>query len=64
MSQTNKKQALGKGIRALLNTIDEELKTADGVHAVSGQSTNNSTNNNNYLTQIVLFFFKKKLVPQ
>jgi ParB family transcriptional regulator, chromosome partitioning protein len=26
MSQTNKKQALGKGIRALLNTIDEELK--------------------------------------
>jgi ParB family chromosome partitioning protein len=27
MSQTNKKQALGKGIRALLNTIDEEIKT-------------------------------------
>lgn len=27
MSQTNKKQALGKGIRALLNNIDEELKT-------------------------------------
>lgn len=26
MSQTNKKQALGKGIRALLNTIDEEMK--------------------------------------
>lgn len=27
MSQINKKQALGKGIRALLNTIDEEMKT-------------------------------------
>lgn len=40
MSQTNKKQALGKGIRALLNTIDEELKdTASGSvpPAVSGQ---------------------------
>lgn len=42
MSQTNKKQALGKGIRALLNTIDEELKTtgeAAGVPAVTGQSS-------------------------
>lgn len=40
MSQTNKKQALGKGIRALLNTIDEELKTNEegGVPAVKGQS--------------------------
>ena len=41
MSQTNnnKKQALGKGIRALLNTIDEELKVpAEGVPAVSGQN--------------------------
>lgn len=39
MSQTNKKQALGKGIRALLNTIDEEIKTtAEGVPAVSGQN--------------------------
>ncbi len=41
MSQTNKKQALGKGIRALLNNIDEELKTNDseqrGVPAVTGQ---------------------------
>lgn len=38
MAQNNKKQALGKGIRALLNTIDEELKTtAEGVPAVSGQ---------------------------
>jgi ParB-like partition proteins len=27
MSQNNKKQALGKGIRALLNNIDEEIKT-------------------------------------
>jgi ParB family chromosome partitioning protein len=35
----NKKQALGKGIRALLNSIDEELSTtAEGVPAVSGQS--------------------------
>ncbi len=41
MSQTNnKKQALGKGIRALLDTIDEELKTTSGpsVPAVSGQT--------------------------
>jgi ParB family transcriptional regulator, chromosome partitioning protein len=44
MSQTNKKQALGKGIRALLNTIDEELKTtAEGVPAVSGQSSGNNS---------------------
>jgi ParB family chromosome partitioning protein len=35
----NKKQALGKGIRALLNSIDEELSTtAEGVPAVSGQN--------------------------
>jgi ParB family chromosome partitioning protein len=40
MSQTNKKQALGKGIRALLNTIDEELKSSGDpkVPAVSGQA--------------------------
>jgi ParB family chromosome partitioning protein len=41
MSQTNKKQALGKGIRALLNTIDEEMKTPGegGVPpTVSGQN--------------------------
>jgi len=39
MSQTNKKQALGKGIRALLDTIDEEIKTPkEGVPAVSGQN--------------------------
>lgn len=40
MSQTNKKQALGKGIRALLNTIDEEVNTTGqkAVPSVSGQS--------------------------
>lgn len=43
--QNNKgKQALGKGIRALLSTIDEELKTtAEGVPAVSGQNHGSST---------------------
>ncbi len=47
MAQINKKQGLGKGIRALLDTIDEEIKTPkDGVPAVSGQN-NNSNNNNN-----------------
>lgn len=36
---SNKKQALGKGIRALLNSIDDELNTtAEGVPAVSGQN--------------------------
>ncbi|MBS1771583.1 MAG: ParB/RepB/Spo0J family partition protein [Bacteroidetes bacterium] len=43
MSQINKKQALGKGIRALLNTIDEEMKspadTSSAPPAVSGQTT-------------------------
>lgn len=47
MSQTNKKQALGKGIRALLNTIDEELKDNAGPGAVppsvSGQGAGNNT---------------------
>ncbi|MCB9063555.1 MAG: ParB/RepB/Spo0J family partition protein [Chitinophagales bacterium] len=41
MSTNKKKQALGKGIRALLNTIDDEMKTTDasGVPpAVSGQN--------------------------
>lgn len=42
MSQTNKKSALGKGIRALLDTIDDEIKAPkDGVPAVSGQNANN-----------------------
>jgi len=42
MSQINKKQALGKGIRALLDTIDEELKgtASPAVPAVSGQTAN------------------------
>ena len=36
--QNNKKQALGKGIRALLNNIDEELQsTAQSMPVVSGQ---------------------------
>lgn len=36
---SNKKQALGKGIRALLSSIDEELSTTvEGVPAVSGQN--------------------------
>jgi ParB family transcriptional regulator, chromosome partitioning protein len=44
MSQTNKKQGLGKGIRALLDTIDEELKVSgEGVPAVSGQNSTNIT---------------------
>ncbi|MEZ5015421.1 MAG: ParB/RepB/Spo0J family partition protein [Flavipsychrobacter sp.] len=34
MSQTNKKKALGKGIRALLNTIDEEVKDAGAIKNV------------------------------
>ncbi len=47
MSQVNKKQGLGKGIRALLDTIDEEIKTTkEGVPAVSGQNNNNNANNN------------------
>jgi ParB family chromosome partitioning protein len=41
MSQINKKQGLGKGIRALLDTIDEEVNAPrEGVPAVSGQNTN------------------------
>jgi len=45
MSQINKKQALGKGIRALLNTIDDEMKGTESGNgnapvpsAVSGQA--------------------------
>ncbi len=39
MAQTNKKQALGKGIRALLNTIDEDLNKTEGASpVVSGQN--------------------------
>lgn len=46
MSQTNKKQALGKGIRALLNNIDEELKTTEEAArqpAVAGQAAGSIT---------------------
>lgn len=46
MSMNNKKQALGKGIRALLNTIDEEMKDSDEKAvppSVSGQSAGNIT---------------------
>lgn len=41
-TNSNKKQALGKGIRALLNTIDEEMKGPDEQAAppsVTGQNT-------------------------
>jgi len=42
--QNNKKQALGKGIRALLNTIDEDLQsTAESVPAASGHSAGTIT---------------------
>lgn len=42
MTQPNKKQALGKGIRALLSNIDEELKeTAASVPAVNGATNSN-----------------------
>ncbi len=48
MSQVNKKQGLGKGIRALLDTIDEEIKTPkDNVPAASGQNNSNANSNNN-----------------
>jgi len=41
MSQINKKQGLGKGIRALLDTIDDEMQAPkEGVPAVSGQNAN------------------------
>lgn len=41
MSQLNKKQGLGKGIRALLDTIDDEINAPkEGVPAVSGQNNN------------------------
>ena len=47
MSQVNKRQGLGKGIRALLDTIDEEIKTTENaVPAVSGQNNNNNNSNN------------------
>ncbi len=55
MSQVNRKQGLGKGIRALLDTIDEEIKTSkDAVPAVSGQNNNNNGNNNTGIARIPL----------
>ena len=46
MSQVNRKQGLGKGIRALLDTIDDEIKTSkDAVPAVSGQNNRNTDTN-------------------
>jgi ParB family chromosome partitioning protein len=40
-AQTNKKLGLGKGIRALLDTIDDEMKMpGEGVAGVSGQTNN------------------------
>ncbi len=48
MSQVNKRQGLGKGIRALLDTIDDEIKTTkEGVPAVSGQNNSNSNTPSN-----------------
>lgn len=51
MSQVNKKSALGKGIRALLDNIDEEINAPkQGVQASNGQNQNNNntnTGNNN-----------------
>ena len=48
MSQLNKKSALGKGIRALLDNIDEEINTPkQGVPAAAGQNNNNAANSNN-----------------
>jgi len=56
MSQTNKKQALGKGIRALLNTIDEELKDnaapASVPPSVSGQNNGGNAAPTSSITRI------------
>ena len=42
--QVIKKNALGKGIRALLDTIDEDIQTTgEGVPAVSGQNLNTTS---------------------
>ncbi|MCW3123404.1 MAG: chromosome partitioning protein ParB [Flavipsychrobacter sp.] len=43
MAQINKKQGLGKGIRALLDTIDEEMSSKDAVPAATGQNTVTAT---------------------
>lgn len=43
-NNNNKKQALGRGIRALLNTIDDDLKASptEGVPAVNGGGVSNT----------------------
>src|SRR3954468_24909365 len=41
MAQINKKQGLGKGIRALLDTIDDEMTAKDAVPAASGHTNTN-----------------------
>ena len=43
MAQINKKQGLGKGIRALLDTIDEEMTSKDAVPAATGHNSSNIT---------------------
>ncbi len=55
MSQINKKQGLGKGIRALLDTIDDEMNTPkEGVPAVSGQNNANNSIARIPVTQIAV----------
>lgn len=44
MAQSNKKQALGKGIRALLNNIDEELQTQPVATAAAAKSSSAQQN--------------------
>jgi ParB family transcriptional regulator, chromosome partitioning protein len=43
MAQINKKQGLGKGIRALLDTIDEEMTSKDAVPAATGHNNITTT---------------------
>ncbi|MDR3680915.1 MAG: ParB/RepB/Spo0J family partition protein [Flavipsychrobacter sp.] len=45
MSQTNKKQALGRGIRALLDNIEEDINTAHVVPAAQQQAQNQNAGN-------------------
>ena len=48
MSQVTKKQALGKGIRALLDTIDDDIQSPrETSQQSSGQNNSNNSNNNN-----------------
>ncbi len=45
MSQTNKKQALGRGIRALLDNIEEDINTAHLVPAAQQQAQSQNVGN-------------------